>query len=75
MSKDPIVYRISLNSMTSTSPRSVSLSSGITGRATKERMANGAAELRGDYDGQPFSDIEEGGDVIMVARLRSPEQR
>lgn len=38
-------------------------------------MASGAAELRGDYEGRPLSDTGEGGDVIMVARLRSPEQR
>ena len=35
-------YLISLNSLTSTRPKSVSLSSGITGRARKERRANGA---------------------------------
>jgi len=29
----------------------------------------------GDYDDTPFSDTSDGGDVIMVARLRSPEQR
>jgi len=28
-----------------------------------------------DYNGTPFSDTSEGGDVIMVARLRLPEQR
>ena len=34
-------YLSNLNSSTSTSPKSVSLSSGITGRARKERIANG----------------------------------
>ena len=31
------------------------------------------AETLGDYDGRPFSDTGKGGDVIMVARLKSPE--
>jgi len=32
-------------------------------------------ETLSDYEGRPLSDTGEGGDVIMVARLRSPEQR
>ena len=36
------VYLINLNSTTSTRPKSVSLNWGITGKARKERMANGA---------------------------------
>ena len=49
-------HLITLNSLTSTSPRSVSLSSGITDKARKELLskANAAAEAEAEKDPRKF---------------------
>ena len=43
-------------------------------RSFIEEAGMEVVETLGNYDGTPFSDTGEGGDVIMVARLRSPNR-